>query len=240
MAPLTGWSDFTYHRGTLKTREDVLARIRELRPWYHNVPLKDGISTKDLADPTNFFPGHDAPNPLWRSIKDLIPSRLSGLDALDVGCNAGFFSFKLQERGARVVGIDIDQGTPVSFLTQARFCAEVLAVEADFRNQNLLEMPDAPTFDWILFLGVFYHVPNFCDALAKLAALTRPRGYVVIESQTNPVSLTCYEGKGFRGDTSTFFVPSPTVLRVLLQEHGFKIKKEGRGAERHIFLCRRR
>lgn len=222
------------------TREEILARIRELRPWFQNVPLSADISTKDLNDPTNFFPGHDIPHALWRAIKDVIPSRLSGKRVLDVGCNAGFYSFKMRERGADVIGIDIDQGTPGSFLAQARFCDEVLGAGVEFRKQNLLEMTDTAAFDLVLFLGVFYHVPNFCDALAKLESLARPGGYVAVESQVNPRTLTCYEGKGFRGDPTTFFVPSPTVLRTLLCEQSFVVKKEFPiGRERHFFFCRR-
>ncbi len=117
----------------------------------------------------------------------------------------------------------------------------MLGAGVEFRNQNLLDVAEASAFDLILFLGVFYHLPNFCDALVKLESLTRPGGYLVAESQVNTRSLTCYEGKGFRGDSTTFFVPSPAVLRTLLSEHSFKVKKEVPiSQERHLFFCRRR
>jgi SAM-dependent methyltransferase len=92
------------------TRDEILIRIRELRPWFHNVPLGDGIFTKDLNDPSNSFPGQNIPWFTWDRIKSVIPSRLTGWQVLDVGCNAGFYSFMMRERGAHVVGIDIDQG----------------------------------------------------------------------------------------------------------------------------------
>jgi len=205
------------------------------------VPLGDGIFTKDLNDPSNSFPGQNIPWFTWDRIKRVIPRRLAGWRVLDVGCNAGFYSFMMRERGADVVGIDIDQGTPGSFLAQARFCNEVLGAGVEFRDQDMLDVPEGSSFDLVLFLGVFYHVPNFCDGLVKLESLTRPGGYLVAESQVNARSLTCYEGKGFRGDPTTFFVPSPAVLRTLLSEHSFKVKKEFPvGQERHVFFCRRR
>ncbi|HZP42840.1 MAG TPA: DUF1698 domain-containing protein [Candidatus Binatia bacterium] len=226
---------------TTMTRAEILARIRELRPWFQNVPLGDGIFTKDLDDPTNSFPGQNIPWGLWERIKKVIPARLTGLRVLDVGCNAGFYSFRMRERGADVVGIDIDQGTSGSFVAQARFCNEVLAAGVEFRHQDLFDVPETSPFDLILFLGVFYHVPNFCDALVKLRALTHPGGWIAVESQVSTPSLTCYDGKGFRGDPTTFFVPSPAVLRTLLMEHGFRVKKEVViSEERHFFFCRRR
>ena len=223
------------------TRDEILGRIRELRPWFQNVSLGDGVFTKDPDDPSNFFPGQNIPWGLWDEIRRVIPARLSGWRVLDVGCNAGFYSFRMRERGAHVVGIDLDQGTSGSFVAQACFCNDVLGADVEFRRQDLFDVPETSPFDLILFLGVFYHVPNFCDALVKLGSLVRPGGYLALESQVSPRSLTCYEGKGFRGDPTTFFVPSPAVLRALVIEHGFKVKTEfAVGQERYFFFCRRR
>ena len=120
------------------TRDEILRRTRDLRPWFQNICLGDGIWTKDLTDESNFFPGVDVPTPLWRMIEDFIPPRLTGMSALDVGCNAGFFSFELAKRGASVLGINIDQGTPASFIRQAEFCNQILKLEVQFRKENLL------------------------------------------------------------------------------------------------------
>jgi len=219
-------------------RDEILKKVRELRPWYHNVYLGDGIWTKDLTDPENISPGADVPRPLWEAIENVIPQELRGMRALDVGCGAGFFSFKLRERGARVVGIDNDQGATVSFIKQAEFCTEVLGMDIDFRRQALLEISEDDHFDLILFLGVFYHIPNFCDSLEKIYRLCKPGGFVAVESQVAPRSLTCYEGKGFRGDLTTYFIPSKRIFNTFAEECGFQIVREfSTSEERYFFLC---
>jgi tRNA (mo5U34)-methyltransferase len=218
-------------------RDEIVRTIRELRPWYHNIYLGNGIWTKDLKDPENIHPGMDIPRPLWNAIERVLPRNMTGMSALDVGCNAGFFSFKLRERGARVLGIDSDQGATQSFIKQAEFCKLVLGLDVDFRRQGLLDLPESSQFDLILFLGVLYHLPNFCDGLDRLRRLCKPGGIVAVESQVATRSVTCYEGKGFRGDPTTFFVPSIGVLKTLLTEHGFAIEQSFRlGKERYFCL----
>jgi len=209
-------------------RDRILARIRDLRPWYHNVPLGEGITTKDLSDPNNFHAGEDVPTMLWKHIEPFFPPDLRGKRALDIGCNAGFFSFELRRRGATVLGIDIDQSAQTPFITQAEFCREVLGLDRiEFRRQSLLDLPDSERFDFVLFLGVFYHIPNFCTALQKLAAILSPGGGMLLETQIAPRSLTCYENVSFRGDPgTTFFVPSVPVMQALLRDYEFVIRRE--------------
>ena len=76
--------------------------IRELGPWFHNLHLPGGEQTA---------PDHaygDFPAFKWREIAPHIPQDLRGLTVLDIGCNAGFYSFELARRGAQVTAIDID------------------------------------------------------------------------------------------------------------------------------------
>ena len=70
--------------------------IAALGPWFHNLHLPDGTQTA---------PGHflgDFPTFKWEQIRDHLPTDLSGWTALDIGCNAGFYSFELARRGATV------------------------------------------------------------------------------------------------------------------------------------------
>jgi SAM-dependent methyltransferase len=206
-------------------RSHILDRVKALRPWFHAIDLGDGITTKDLKDPSNLNAYHNNPVPLWDAIKDTIPANLYGKKVLDVGCNAGFFSFELHKRGARVVGIDTDQEVAplASFIEQAQFCSQVLKADIRFYQRSLFDMPETERFDMILFLGVFYHIENFCDALEKLNRLCVPGGLLAFESEISAKSGTFYDDKEYHGDPSTFFVPSANVLDTLLVEHGFRI-----------------
>ncbi len=68
--------------------------IAALGPWFHNLHLPDGRQTA---------PGHplgDFPSFKWRELAPSLPQDLTGWSALDIGCNAGFYSFELARRGA--------------------------------------------------------------------------------------------------------------------------------------------
>jgi 2-polyprenyl-3-methyl-5-hydroxy-6-metoxy-1,4-benzoquinol methylase len=105
-------------------------------------------------------------------------------------------------------GIDSDQGATQSFIKQAEFCKLVLGLDVDFRRQGLLDLPESPQFDLILFLGVLYHLPNFCDGLDRLRRLCKPGGIVAVESQvaTRSVITKARDSEGIRQRSS--FRPS--------------------------------
>ena len=80
-----------------------LAEIRELAPWFHNLHLPGGVQTAP-DHPLGDFPAFK-----WRELAGSLPGDLTGWRALDIGCNAGFYSFELARRGAEVLGIDLDE-----------------------------------------------------------------------------------------------------------------------------------
>ena len=85
----------------------------ELAPWFHNLHLPDGRQTAP-DHPLGDFPAFK-----WRQIAPHVPVHLAGRRALDIGCNAGFYSFELARRGAQVTAIDSDE----RYLAQARWAA---------------------------------------------------------------------------------------------------------------------
>src|SRR5437764_1834439 len=98
----------------VKSESRARSQIEALRPWFHNVHLPDGTQT---------CPDHwlgDFPRFKWQQIAPHLPADLTGWTALDIGCNAGFYSFELVRRGAAVLGIDSDE----RYLRQARWTAE--------------------------------------------------------------------------------------------------------------------
>ena len=65
-------------------------KIAALGPWFHNLHLPDGTETA----PAHFL--GDFPRYKWQALAPHLPSRLDGWTALDIGCNAGYYSFELQ------------------------------------------------------------------------------------------------------------------------------------------------
>ena len=86
--------------------EEIQVRIREFEDdlgWYQNIDLGNGIKTK-----TRRVWGEEIDHPRRRfeEVESHIPDSMEGLSVLDIGCNAGFFSFLAKDRGAEdVVGI---------------------------------------------------------------------------------------------------------------------------------------
>jgi tRNA (mo5U34)-methyltransferase len=94
---------------------------------------------------------------------------------LDIGCNGGFYSFEMKRRGAaRVVGVDHD---PL-YLNQARFARDQLGLDVEFVQGDVYDIDKIVTdtqFDYVVFMGVLYHLRHPLYALEKVAKLVRER-----------------------------------------------------------------
>jgi tRNA (mo5U34)-methyltransferase len=141
-------------------------RISALGEWFHNLNLH-GVPTA----PHHFL--GDFPNIKWAQIQRAIPADLTGATVLDVGCNGGFYSIEMKKRGAKsVLGIDVDD----RYLDQARFAAETLGIEIDLRKCSVYSADELPgQFDYVLFMGLFYHLRYPLYALDKLIKKTRSK-----------------------------------------------------------------
>ncbi|MEZ5866740.1 MAG: methyltransferase domain-containing protein [Geminicoccaceae bacterium] len=79
-----------------------------------------------------------------------LPADLAGARVLDIGCNAGFYSFALAARGADVLGIDVDE----HHRAQARWAKAYLGADrVAFRRASIWEVDRLGRFDLVLFMG---------------------------------------------------------------------------------------
>ena len=157
----------------------VSERIASLAPWFHDLTLPSGHRTAP-DHPLGDFPAFK-----WREIAPHVPDDLRGARALDIGCNAGFYSFQLAARGAEVLGVDLDE----HYLRQARFAAEQLDPDGrvEFRQMSVYDLVDLEQqFDVILFLGVLYHLRYPQLALDLVADHVGARGRLILQTLTMP------------------------------------------------------
>jgi len=151
--------------------------IAALGPWFHNLHLPDGRQTA---------PDHplgDFPRFKWRQIAPHLPDDLTGWSALDIGCNAGYYSFELATRGARVTGVDVDE----RYLRQARWAAARLGLEEQvrFRKSTVYDLARTDErWDLVLFMGVLYHLRHPLLALDVVGR--RFRRLLVLQTLTMP------------------------------------------------------
>jgi tRNA (mo5U34)-methyltransferase len=158
---------------------DAVAReIRELAPWFHNLHLPDGRQTAP-DHPLGDFPAFK-----WRQIEPALPRDLTGQTALDIGCNAGFYSLQLAARGAQVLAIDVDE----HYLRQARWAREHFGIaesRLSLRRMQVYELGRLQqSFDVVLFLGVLYHLRYPLLALDIVAQ--KVRDLLVLQTLTMP------------------------------------------------------
>ena len=148
-----------------------------LGPWFHNLHLPDGTQTAP-DHPLGDFPAFK-----WAEIGPCLPEDLSGARALDIGCNAGFYTFELARRGAEVTAIDIDR----HYLRQAEWAAGRLGLRdrIELRQMGVYELAGLEeSFDVVLFLGVLYHLRHPLLALDLVAE--RCAGTLVLQTLTAP------------------------------------------------------
>ncbi len=180
-----------------------------LGPWFHNFHLPNGQQTAP-----NHFLG-DFPTRKWQMIEAHIPEDLSGWRCLDIGCNAGFYSFELAKRGAEVLGIDSD---PI-YLRQANWLRENYFTEnaPTFKEMQIHDLAYwKEPFDLVLFMGVFYHLRYPSLALDTISRLVNR----LMVFQT----LTSDDVTEDGDETLTEFLPEPNypiTERNIFQEPGW-------------------
>jgi tRNA (mo5U34)-methyltransferase len=164
--------------------DETSHRIAELAPWFHNLHLPDGRCTAP-DHPLGDFPAFK-----WHQLAGSIPAELAGTTALDIGCNAGYYSFQLAARGARVLAIDHDE----HYLEQGRWAARLLDPHGlvEFRRMGVYDLASLPDrFDLVLFLGVLYHLRH--PQLALDIVAERVGGRLVFQTLTMPASADALE-----------------------------------------------
>jgi tRNA (mo5U34)-methyltransferase len=162
---------------TLQSQASHDPQIAALAPWFHNLHLPDGRQTAP-DHPLGDFPAFK-----WKTVAPHLPEDLTGWTALDIGCNAGFYTFELARRGARVTGLDVDE----HYLTQARWAAAQLEVQdrVELRKGTVYDLAATEeAWDLVLFMGVLYHLRYPLLALDLVAR--RVRRLLVLQTLTMP------------------------------------------------------
>ena len=240
----------SYGRGVL-SGDAVEQRIASLAPWFHNLHLPSGHETA---------PDHplgDFPRFKWQALAPALPQDLTGWRALDVGCNAGFYTFELAKRGATVLGIDLDR----HYLRQAGWAATELGLEdrVTFERLQVYDLARRDErFDLVLFLGVLYHLRHPLLALDILAE--KAQKLLVLQTLTAPgdaevrppldLSLDerdrlldpgwpkmAFVERRLADDPTNWWAPNHACVNAMLRSSGFDVV-ERPGHE--LYVCRPR
>ena len=229
------------------TRDQIAARVRDLGEWFHNIDL-GGVQTA---------PGHflgDYPRAKWQRFAHAVPTDLAGRTVLDIGCNAGFYSIEMKRRGAdRVVAIDTDE----RYLAQARFAAEVSDVDIELRKMSVYDLDNSDeAFDFVLFMGVLYHLRHPLLALDILRKRVREtllfqsmlRGSPEVTRLASDYPFTEYRvfdepsypklhfvEHRYSGDPTNWWIPNRACVEAMLRSADFDILDR---PEDEVYMCR--
>jgi 2-polyprenyl-3-methyl-5-hydroxy-6-metoxy-1,4-benzoquinol methylase len=150
------------------------------------------------------------------------PGDFTGKRVLDIGCNAGFYSFAARLRGARsVLGLDYFQHC----VDQSKIFRDILQLDVEFRQadgENLVP-EDLGAFDFVINTGVLYHLQNPMRFLSNAARLTSGCMFLETEMLTDP-KLTDYAWfieKTYGGDGSNWWLYGPECVVRMARAAGF-------------------
>jgi tRNA (mo5U34)-methyltransferase len=233
------------------TREEQVAA---LGPWFHNIRLGD-IQTA----PDHFL--GDYPEFKFRRFEHILPKDLAGKTVLDIGCNAGFYSFEMKRRGAvRVLGIDEDE----RYLEQARFVADELGMrDCEFRRLNTYDVGAlGERFDLVIFMGVLYHLRHPLLALdlirehvagdmlifqtmqrgsKQLVAVPEDHAFHTPDDREPPIfddpayPKMHFIERSYANDWTNWWAPNRACTEAMLRSAGFAIEA---GPVDEVYLCR--
>ncbi len=104
---------------------------------------------------------------------------------LDAGCGEGRHCFGALERGARVVGLDLDFEAMRLAHRRLRSRGEELESTGTMLQGNTFGLPFADaTFDRVICSEVMEHVHDYGAAVAELARVTKPGGRIAVTIPT--------------------------------------------------------
>lgn len=202
--------------------------------WYHGFEIMPGLRTNGqcIVDAGAAF--------------DVlgVPADLAGQRFLDIGAWDGPYSFELERRGAQVVALDIQDPDRTGFNTAKR----ILGSRVEYVRGSVYELTQklSGKFDWVSYLGVFYHLKHPIAAFEEIAAVLKPGGRMLFEGEIFddyaetlrnvpwgqrrllrklsgsevPVTL-CYPGK--YKNCSNWFIPNVACLRGWMEATGFEV-----------------
>lgn len=158
----------------------------------------------------------------WNRIVPELPD-LSGKIVADIGCNNGYYMFRMaHHRPAFVLGFEpylqhySTFKTLNAFAGQDQLQVELLGIE------DLALFPKS--FDVIFCLGILYHRPSPLAALRDLHTALKPGGWLIIESQAipgeEPVAL--FPHSTYAKAPGTWFVPTAACLHNWMTRTGFR------------------
>ncbi len=158
----------------------------------------------------------------WQRIKKKL-ANVEGKVVLDLGCNNGYFMFRLLPLNPSfVIGLDPVAIFYLQFLLLNQFFNSTIIDFSLLGHQDLFFFDDV--FDVVLCLGILYHHPDPLGILKQIFRSLRKGGMVIIDSQgiKSDDSFCLFPEDKYLGKNNFWFLPSVDCLKNWLKRIGFK------------------
>lgn len=231
--------------------QSIKEKISSVLHWYHQITMPDGSVTPGLNQSA-------ATMAIYEKLG--FPTDLRGKRVLDVGCADGYYSFICEKRGAgEVIAIDYRQPTASGFSV----AASILESNVKHVVDNVYDISPEKygTFDFVIFVGVLYHLRNPLLALDNLRKMAKPDATVLIESHIaddeiqetlrsenlteaqmnaiNKISLwKFYYANTLNNDASNKWAPNFKALGEVCKEAQLEIVAQEKFGSRGAVLCK--
>src|SRR6185312_3596462 len=157
-----------------------------------------------------------------------------------------------QRNAGHVLGIDLEDRC----LEQGRFAASTLGLDIEFRKMCLYDVDQLPgQFDYVLFMGVFYHLRYPLLALDK--AVKKTRGKLIFQSmlrgsrneytaqrnydfhnedifRDTDFPAAYFIEHSYSGDYTNWFIPNRSGVMAMLRSSGLEIAST---PDPETFIC---
>ena len=196
---------------TAQTQQEIKEQLRCFMPWRKGPFSVFGIDVD----------AEWRSERKWNRLRERLPD-LSGKIVADIGCNNGYYMFRMVPLKPRLV-----LGFEPS--VQHYYCFKALNAMAGFENldidllgvEHISLFPQS--FDVIFLMGIIYHRISPIELLKDMVAALKPGGTLLIESQAIPGSepIALFPEHTYAKVPGTYFVPTGKTLENWLLRAGF-------------------
>jgi tRNA (mo5U34)-methyltransferase len=176
-------------REAVISSEDADHSIRLLAPWtyYLSISGVNNINHSTYNNDTIIYHRYRN-NLITNNIISSLPEEIQILTAIDIGCNCGFFTMELADRGfSASTGVDLRTEN----IAQAMFARDALNVQnTSFIIGNVKDFPTDEKYDVVLNLGLMYHLSTPFEVMKKCFDITNK--VCVIDSVTHKEPFSGY------------------------------------------------
>lgn len=192
--------------------QEILTRAKELKPW-----RKGPFKINDL-----FIDSEWRSNIKFDLLKEHFKDLLKDKIVADVGCNNGYYMFKMLEYGAKqIIGFDPSEHCYKQFcflnaLIGSNIIFERLGVEY-LKNYSC-------SFDIIFCLGVLYHRSDPINALKQLKQSLNRNGILFLDTIyiDSDEEIALCPKNSYAKMSNVYFIPSVKALQNWCEKAKFK------------------